>query len=473
MQFQDAFTFPTPLSPETEASARELLRAQQMGQLDLLMGWVQQPERLGKLGGCATELQSLLSEAFELVERAPALAREFLEHWSTTVLLGRLLGPAAVGPGLIQCLMGNLASLLIVQRLRGEVTHGEAFFVTPRTLYCLPRGERLDVRGPGEGRVVWHFSGAECLLSVEGHSGPGLRIPLPLMGDAPVSIQPLPWSETWNVPVLDDSEMLGITGRRDQAGIPDDGSTGTWRPMPLLQSTEEAFHILGKLWPEVLDWARVLLPALVDMGGPENRSVRCSSSYGAGTPVFLTRVANGLEHAEDLVHELQHERMYLLLDSRAFGRWDDSRPEFVSAYRTDPRPLRGVHLGLHSFLAVNRLRLLALDRPEFKQREWRFQLLKSHRCNLLSFRTLLDFERPTPEGRVLLAQMAQALSEQHPLIERVADADMDQAFDTWMKQHFSRVAASGPVVNDAETYMGWREAAVLAARYTQHAGGAA
>lgn len=50
MQFQDAFTFPTPLSPETEASARELLRAQQMGQLDLLMGWVQQPERLGKLG---------------------------------------------------------------------------------------------------------------------------------------------------------------------------------------------------------------------------------------------------------------------------------------------------------------------------------------------------------------------------------------------------------------------------------------
>ncbi|AEI68653.1 aKG-HExxH-type peptide beta-hydroxylase [Corallococcus macrosporus] len=472
MQFQEAFTFPTPLSPETEASARELLRTQQMGQLDLLIGWVQQPERLGKLGGCATELQSLLSEAFELVERAPALAREFLEHWSTPVLLGRLLGPAAISPSALQHLLGNLASLLIVQRLRGEVSHGEAFFVTPRTLYCLPRGEQLDVRAPGEGRITWHFSGAQCLVTAEGEASPGLRIPLPLTVDAPVRLQPLPWSESWKVPVLEDSELLGITGRRERAGIPDDGSSGTWRPMPLLRSAEEAFHILGELWPEVLDWARVLLPALVDMGGPENRSVRCSSSYGAGTPVFLTRVANGLEHAEDLVHELQHERMYLLLDPRVFGRWDDSRPEFVSAYRTDPRPLRGLHLGLHSFLAVNRLRLLALDRPEFQQREWRFQLLKSHRCNLLSFRTLLDFERPTPEGRALLAQMAVALSEQHPLIERVADADMDQAFEAWMKNHFSRVAASGPVVNHAEIYMDWREAAVLAAGYPQHVGAA-
>ncbi|WNZ59965.1 hypothetical protein QEG98_28590 [Myxococcus sp. MxC21-1] len=173
MQFQDAFTFPTPLSPETEASARELLRAQQMGQLDLLMGWVQQPERLGKLGGCAAELQSLLSEAFELVERAPALAREFLEHWSTTVLLGRLLGPAAVGPGLIQCLMGNLASLLIVQRLRGEVTHGEAFFVTPRTLYCLPRGSGSTCAAPVRGASFGTSLARSACSPTRGTPAPG------------------------------------------------------------------------------------------------------------------------------------------------------------------------------------------------------------------------------------------------------------------------------------------------------------
>jgi HEXXH motif-containing protein len=472
MQFEEAFLYPTPLSPEQGQRVRELLDTRLALQLDWLVGLVQQPQALSKLGARAPELQSLLAEVFELTSNSPALASEFFSHWSTPLMLSRLLAASSLAPEQVHYLLGNLTSLLIHQRLHSGATRGNARFITPSAIYCLARGQRLWVRGRPDsaGRILWEFSGAQVTLREEAGGAPFLKLPLPLQEGTPLEWVPLPVSRRWNALLLEDSHLLDISGRRLEYEIPNDGTSGSWAPLSLEESVDGAHRILAELWPEVLTWADILLPALVDMGGPENKTVRCSASYGARTPIFLSRVGHPFEHAEDLVHELQHERLYLLLDSRDFGLWNDERQLFVSPYRTDLRPLQGVLLGLHSFLAVDRLRLLAMERrPELFLSEWRFQLIKSHRSNLLAFLTLHDFEQPTATGRRLLAAIARELSAQHAPIQAVADERMDQRFDAGMRSHFSAVSA-GAALNAAERYMDWREAAAVAARYAQEHG---
>ena len=51
------------------------------------------------------------------------------------------------------------------------------------------------------------------------------------------------------------------------------------------------------------------------------KDARSSGSYEPGSPVILSRVADSLCHAEDVVHELQHHRLLLFAKYRGIYFW--------------------------------------------------------------------------------------------------------------------------------------------------------
>jgi hypothetical protein len=199
--------------------------------------------------------------------------------------------------------------------------------------------------------------------------------------------------------------------------------------------------------------------------------VHRSASYGPASPIFVTRVDDPFKHAGDIVHELQHQRMHLIMDTSAFGKWNDPTQNTASPYRSDPRPIRGLHLGIHAFLAVNRLRLRQHARAESPDEHYRY-LLNAHRINLFTFRTLLEFEDIRPHGRPMFAEYARELIAQHELIEPMASREMSETFDTHMRAHIQAVAgrASEKILNTGPEFMDWAEIAKIAARYAEREG---
>ena len=98
-------------------------------------------------------------------------------------------------------------------------------------------------------------------------------------------------------------------------------------------------------------------------------------------------MADSLCHAEDVVHEVQHHRLLLFASETHFKTWNDLRQIYVSPYRPDPRPLRGLYIGLHAFLAVNKLKKRLLEEggaPENLIPE----VIDTHYKNLFVFRTI-------------------------------------------------------------------------------------
>lgn len=467
MEFSDALLFPTPLDKEGKARARGVLNSRLAGNLDRLLGLLQRPESLSRVGDRAQEMRSLFAEVLELSTSAPDSFSEFLGHWSTAFLLGQLLGTEPLDARLVDQLLGNVTALLICLRLEGAIPASAARFITPQTFYCLARGVRLQVRVPSTsaGRVVWEFSDSRVSLWLEGAPVPFAQVPLPLRGEGSfIAATPLPISRRWGVPVVEDCELLGVLGSHVSQAPVDAAARHGWHPMPLVESLDAAHATLAELWPEVLDWGEVLLPAYVDMGGASNRWVRGSSSYGAGSPIFLSPVEQAFKHAEDIVHELQHVRMSLLFDTSGFGSWEDLSLRFFSPYRSAPRPLNGLHLGIHSFLAVNRLRLLA-GRKAPLESTLRNQLLATHRRNLWAFRTVLEFEQIAPHGRPLMAAMARELVVQHGEIEPMVDAGVSERIDDEFRTRAAAVQARAPVLNTSRPYMAWEQIIEIATRY--------
>jgi hypothetical protein len=86
-------------------------------------------------------------------------------------------------------------------------------------------------------------------------------------------------------------------------------------------------------------------------------------------------------------------------------------PEFTSPYRPDPRPLQGVHLGLHAFLAVTELRLRALRAGRFPATALR-DLIDTHWRNLFALETILRHEELSNGGRHYYGTISHRLEEQ-------------------------------------------------------------
>jgi HEXXH motif-containing protein len=214
--------------------------------------------------------------------------------------------------------------------------------------------------------------------------------------------------------------------------------------MPVAASLQGARDILEDVWPEVNAWVTQVVPAFVDAGTPApNRHI--SWSIGPGRPIFVGRVGDPWTHAEDVVHELQHARLALFPASEAAENWGDLTAQFVSPYRDDPRPLRGLLLGLHAFVAVNRLNLMALHRrmrPLTKTLAW--ALANNHTANVFSVTTLRKHLRLTAAGRLLFEALTKELDQQAVEIGALAPEAQRRECVGELTRHISRVQHTAP-----------------------------
>lgn len=387
------------LSVEVQDILLERLRSHRIGQLGEVLARLRERYAGGSLDGEEREVQALFIRLLTCADDEPERFRKLVDHWALTFLLGRLVEGVREGRSLSP-LLKSLSALLATRSLEGG----------------LPPELVSSARLPG-----------------------------------------------WGVPLLEDMESLGLEACHPQKDDPRYLDLVGSGPLALAESLAASRGLLHGLWPEILGWAGLLVPAFADMGGPPSLVVHRSASYGPGTPIFLTKVGDPFKHAEDIVHELQHERFFLLADRSSIGSWSDLRQRFISPYRSDPRPLRGLQVGLHAFLAVNELRLRALERLAAEDLLW--LLIKTHRLNLFAFRTLHEHEELGPPALALFAQMACQLARQHGRIDALAPAGMRQRAEEQLRRHRASVASAPGIVNAADLYQDWDETAAIAASY--------
>lgn len=159
----------------------------------------------------------------------------------------------------------------------------------------------------------------------------------------------------------------------------------------------EALALVGEHLPDLRREMGLALSLLVPVGYESERHLSASYRQAIGT-VYLTLHPNPVVMAEALVHEHSHAKVNALmeLDPILANDWD---ARFPSPYRPDPRPMMGVLLGAHAFVAVERL-LEALGDPAFEQ-----HLDDLRRKNRAAVATLVRDARPTPVGAGLIGEL--------------------------------------------------------------------
>jgi len=286
------------------------------------------------------------------------------------------------------------------------------------------------------------------------HPSDKLRFRLPLHPDKPetgVKFVPFETTPKWNKPIVNAASMVLIETPAPHATK---SSMHLARPhaMPLRKSLGEAHEILQTVLPQVLAWVDVLIPAFVRVESSGEAGSRLSGSFGPSSPIYLSEVSDSFLHAEDILHELQHERFLLYLSKeQCFGKWDGQQI-FVSPYREDPRPLRGLQLGLHALIAVNEFRLRSLTAIPLTPARIA-DMAVVHQKNLFAAMSVLQNETPTVAGERYLSEMVKVLSCHHAAIRALATKKMLVTAVGCVKEHIAKVAGREPGVQNG--YVEW------------------
>jgi hypothetical protein len=465
--------FCEPLDAEQRRHLHARLDAYRAGQLYDVVDALQDGTIVERLGLSAASARRFTAEigAWATVD-ADAFQR-LIRHWAPTFLLRQLLYGPSLSTMNHEMIAGSLEGILLCERLARSRQQGEVVRYTTLTdhhgrICCLTQDLWIRVpSGSAQTKVVWDLDSEGVTVrrsSTDGESV--LALPWPPPRET-LELMPFPRAAGWDLPVIDDSRALGVNSV-NPADLEARGSdAGSWEPRSLPETLEGAHHLLADVWPEVVDWARTLVPAFVDMG-TSSRNVHGSSTHGAGSPIFLTRVPDALTHAEDIVHELQHLRFHLLLDLGHFGSFAHPVPCYVSPYRNDPRPLGGLHVALHAFTAVNEFRLRVYSADDTSMNRLAPLMLRTHRMNLFTFQTIMDFEEFDSAGHSYFADIAHALDRQHSLIERNVPSEFSRRVDVHIEQHTREVATQGDALrNTSNRYQAWADIAARAQEFSR------
>ena len=163
---------------------------------------------------------------------------------------------------------------------------------------------------------------------------------------------------------------------------------------------------------------KALTPAFAELEDEYTPGKRQSGSFGPGIPIYLTRVSEEYLHAEDVLHETQHQRFQLSVPADEwFGSWPCRTTLFVSPYRTDLRPMAGLHLGIHAFVTVNEFRQRHLARSGWNDAIVG-ELASLHEKNVFALRAILSNEvMQTQEAKTYYATLAMAMARHQGFLD--------------------------------------------------------
>jgi hypothetical protein len=470
-----SFSFP-PLNVEDKVQLRRIIRAQRAQTLSDILGKAKSPEISERLGERVPEVHRFLGEMVHLSKRNPDLFWQLLDRWPAPFFLSRLMldpdGPE--DPEQLDQLVSNLNAILLFERLCGASQPDTLATYVTRTdehgrVHGLLHGTSLEFRDEAfRNKVVqWDCTPGEVTIRLAGGGGPEFTVPLPAASNPHFQFVTVKSGETVSFPIIKETTVFGKPVTRFIGAYPvEDNAQAAWNPLPLDDSLTQAQGVISELWPEAIDWAEALVPAFVDMGVPPG-PIRFSSSYEPGSPIFMSRIDNPLIHAEDVVHEIQHHRLFLFAGEPHFKSWRDLGQHYVSPYRPDPRPLRGLIIGMHAFLSVNELkRRRMVERGETSEQLVR-EMAEIHYKNLFAFRTILEHEEFGELGRDLFRQMARALAEHHEVVRAKATPALVEPFKELVARHVATVEKeSSELRNASPKYREWEETARLAADFS-------
>lgn len=350
---------------------------------------------------------------------------EFIDRWPVSYFVSRNYRENAKE----ELAYGRLAVDLLHATLpNGASPLAGLTFATPLepdgSLLALGRGGRFVMRGAApSGSLIWSCTARTATVTDVSDPVSSIEIELPLTaGDMPMAdFRPNDLADGFQIPVLSDGASILFTSGYSpdhEASAPSNDSV-TEKPLPLAGGLGRAHDVLAAVWPDVIPWVKTLVPAVADMGPRDPRSPRLSGSFGPGEPIYLTQVSNPLFHAEDLVHEVQHLRFALTVPAEEwFGRWHEQGEIFISPYRPDLRPIAGIHVGLHAFVAVTEFGLRTINQPALGQVSMSW-LYDTHLRNLFAFHTVARHERLSSQGKSYYRKLGCVLADQDRRIKSI------------------------------------------------------
>jgi HEXXH motif-containing protein len=424
------------LSAEERNDVRNGVRARRLNAVQRLL---RQPDNI-----CG---QDYLLALHRIMVASPERMIQVVDRWPVGFLLERLCNSPELAERVFCRLIADL--LFVPGDKNGSPLRGCTVKIPTEEegrLPCLSQNGYL-VLGVYEGNQ-------NQIIRCEAHSAAfddpldKLEFRLPLHRDIPetgVTFVPFETSSKWNKPIVNIASMVLI----ESPGALTRPSERFARPhvMPLNRSLAEAYEILHAVLPQVLPWVDLLIPSFVRIESTGEPGFRLSGSFGPSSPIYLSEVSDSFHHAEDIVHELQHELfLFYLAKEQCFGRWNDQQ-FFVSPYRDDPRPLRGLHLGLHALIAVNEFRLRALEVIPFSSARMA-EMAVIHRKNLFAAMSVLQNESPTPAGESYFSEIVKTLSCHHEAILELASKRMLADAVGFVREHINKVAGLEPAVRN-------------------------
>lgn len=148
--------------------------------------------------------------------------------------------------------------------------------------------------------------------------------------------------------LVDDNPAAMSALHPDRAGNALD--LGAKSPEAWCDALREALAIVDAFMPTLTPERRLLAQVIVPVGVDDERHDSCTYE-GAPGAMYLSLHPDPVKLAEAIVHEFQHDKLHALM--RLDALLENGREEgFRSPVRPDPRPLRGVLLAAHAFLAV-------------------------------------------------------------------------------------------------------------------------
>lgn len=472
---EQVFSFDFPqLSTGDKVLLRRAIRGQKVQVLSSILDKVNSPDISEKLGEHTSDLRRFWAELIFHSKQNPDLFWQIADHWATSLLLSRLLNQyGGTAEADTDKLISNLNGLLLFERLlNGSPDNTSASYITHTDnqgrLHGLMHDTSLKFHDERfrEKRVQWDFTSDEVTVYPADLSAPEFTLSLPIEENSYFKFLPLINSKVADLPIFDESNVWGSSQAASDEGDKNPDQNGhNSLPLKMEESLSGAQEIIKELWPEALEWIDSIIPAFVDMGIPPNGTARISSSYNPGAPIFLGRVGDPFDHAEDVIHEVQHHRLLMVAGISHFKSWIDVREIYISPYRQDPRPMRGLILGIHAFLTVNELKKRMISRGH-ASKDLIQQMVDIHYKNLFTYRTIIEHDEFGDFGKELFKQMGRVLSEHHSFIRSVATPDLERAAEQRVQKHVGTFEEGISEIKNADSfYRNWDETARLAANF--------
>lgn len=255
----------------------------------------------------------------------------------------------------------------------------------------------------------WEFQNGTLTPFVEGKRGPSLSLSAdmdpsdPLPGGARCERAYVRLSADIKLALTDANPLAALEDHPERPGNQIDLGG---KPIDAWQTTfRTALQMISLAAPEIFLEMKTTLTTVVPIGFQPERHFSSTYREALGS-IYASLHPQACIVAEALIHEFQHNKLHLARRHDPILH-NALHPLYRSPVRPDPRPLWGILLAAHAFLAVARFQriLLRQGHPEASKPDFSRRLYETDCKNFEAMATLRKHARWTDFGRSLFRRL--------------------------------------------------------------------